>query len=159
MAENILAIQEQIAYNLEQLNYYELLYYDEYDLYVYWYGIYRECDSLKGKNPFASCKKRFGYTRNELHSKKDHYRVSSNAYGATITGIRKEIDRLQNELGQENEILSDLTELETVIASNNQQIAQNKRELSLSNFKIYVIPVVILALMFFGIYLLRKKGK
>jgi chromosome segregation ATPase len=160
MAENILAIQEEIAYNLEQLQYYENLYNESYNNYVYWLDLYTKCQSVKENWGFlASCKNKYGFTKNVINANFESSQTTMGSLSNRVKRIKAEIDRLQNELNQESEALSELTELETTIANNNQQIAQNKRELSLSNFKVYVVPVVILALMFFGIYLIRKKGK
>ena len=161
MSEVLTAIQQEIEYNYQQLAYYESLYNQAiiptnvalsllnacyYGQNSAWLGIY-------------SCRNNQGDTEANLKAKYNELATISGGHYKEINKIKKEIERLNTELALYTDQVEDLTDLRVDISNSDQVIRLNEKSLSIQTFKKYAVPLIIFSLVFFGIYLVRRKGK
>lgn len=160
MSEVLTTIQQQINYQYEQLAYFENLYNQSIVKTNQALALLNSC--LNGKRNaflgFYSCKNNQGASETDLRANYTRLSSISSGYLRQIREIKKEIDRLNLELELYTDQVEDLTDLTVDISNADRVINDNERNIGVETFKKYAIPLIILALVFFGVYVIRKRG-
>lgn len=159
MAQTLEQLQELLVQNLQELARQEAEYNAKVDEYRFYKEAWTECDS---HSVLWSCKKRIdppAMSRASLQAKVYSLWTVIAGYNSTISQLRTEINRLQIEIGEQTEITGELTDLAVTISGNQAVIDQQQQEISISMLKTYAVPILVVVLVLFGVFMLRQKNK
>jgi len=154
MAQTVEEIQNALINLTGQLEAWENAYNEAYSEASSWYALYDQCDS---RGILYNCKRNLGYSKSELWSKSQFWYRKQQSAKQRIEEIMSQMSDLQNQLSGQIEITQELSETEVILSSNQSLIDSQQQEIAVSMLKTYAVPILVVVLVFFGIYMLRQK--
>lgn len=162
MAQTVEDIQENLLEQINLLATWEQAYNSRWTTYEGWAALWSECMNRKEGGFFGfaySCKNNLGYTYTELTSKKNSSWSYWDSARSRVWEIKKEIDRLQEELGDFIDLTAEMSELTIQLSEDQATIDTQQKESALVVLKTYAVPIIIVVLVLFGVFMIRKKSK
>lgn len=156
MALSLEELQNQLAEQVEFLGVEEARYNRALEYYNRFRLLLQKCES---ESIFYSCKNNLGYSKNDLFTLTNQWYAQYKYHASVIKVIQKKINYLQTEIGENVDLTFELTELEVVLSGNQEIIENQQRDVSISMFKTYAVPILVVALVGFGVFMLRQRNK